>query len=187
MRHQVQVLFSGSLTADRMVDEPSLANRVAETAVAAWLTGTVDVYFDTFEDVDRGYFVRSGLVDRRYSPRLAAKVLRHLGSVLAEHDPTSARECSAVEVPRGRLWKGSLGGRFCALLLPRPGCRLEAISAFVDPRWSSLSVVDLSDGRASRVPVGAIYLEDPLIGTSPLWIQADQVGGGRQAARSAPK
>ncbi|MDP6038852.1 MAG: metallophosphoesterase [Candidatus Latescibacteria bacterium] len=54
------------------------AARVAETLSAAWIDSGVELFLDTFEDFDRGYFVRSGLVDRSYNPRLPGRVFRHL-------------------------------------------------------------------------------------------------------------
>ena len=178
MRHQAHVLFSGSLTADRLVDELDSANRVAEAAVAAWATENVDVYLDTFEDVDRGYFVRHGLVDRRYNPRLAARVLRHLGQQLAGIEPTDDLDGSVTQLPAGRFWQATAGSRLCALLLPQPDCHLERIELDRSRTLPSrLRVVDLGDGSAASVMVsagdGGIRLADPLVPDRPLWLQAD--------------
>jgi hypothetical protein len=41
------------------------------------------VVLDTFTDADRGYFVRTGLVDRRYNPRLAARLMQTLMAAAA--------------------------------------------------------------------------------------------------------
>ena len=41
------------------------------------------VFLDTFADMDRGYFVRNGLVDRQYNPRAAGWVFRHQQRALA--------------------------------------------------------------------------------------------------------
>ncbi|MDP6805702.1 MAG: hypothetical protein QF902_10315 [Rhodospirillales bacterium] len=59
------------------------ANRVSEAVVAAAAFPEIDVFIDTLADIDRGYFVRNGLVDRLYNPRLAAVVVRHLNEALA--------------------------------------------------------------------------------------------------------
>ncbi len=103
MHHQAHMLFSGNLTAEKMVDDLSTANRVAEAVLAAALADHVDLTFDTFEDVDRGYFVRHGLVDRRYNPRLAAKVVQHLSAALATFGFGGEREASLVETSCGRV------------------------------------------------------------------------------------
>jgi hypothetical protein len=43
----------------------------------------VSYSFDTFMDVDRGYFPRNGLIDRRYDPRPAGLALTALNAVFA--------------------------------------------------------------------------------------------------------
>ena len=58
-------------------DDAALAARVAEASFAALAHG-VDVFLDTFMDVDRGYYVRHGLIDRRCNPRQAGRVVRTL-------------------------------------------------------------------------------------------------------------
>src|SRR5699024_11135085 len=60
----------------------SIANRIAETIVATFSVGGADVFLDTFVDHDRGYYIRNGVVDRRYNPRMTYQVLRNLQSVL---------------------------------------------------------------------------------------------------------
>lgn len=65
-----------------MEDDLANANRVAEAMVAACACARVRVTLDTFNDVDRGYFPRTGLVDRRYNPRLAGHVMRTLHGAL---------------------------------------------------------------------------------------------------------
>ena len=63
-----------------MEDDLANANRVAEAVIAAFTQANVRVWVDTFSDVDRGYFPRAGLVDRRYNPRIAGHVCRSLHS-----------------------------------------------------------------------------------------------------------
>ena len=57
------------------------ANRVAEATIGALSADRLLVFLDTFVDQDRGYFIRSGLIDRAFNPRLGAKIVRHLHSV----------------------------------------------------------------------------------------------------------
>jgi len=85
------------------------ANRVAEAlAVALALPQTI-VILDTFADMDRGYFPRTGLVDRRYNPRLAANVFRNLNSLLGPH---------SKNITIGAIQKVS-GGKTCTLRAPK--------------------------------------------------------------------
>jgi hypothetical protein len=56
-------------------DDEAIARRVAEAAEAARLHPRVMVWLDTLLDIDRGYFTRNGLADRRMVPRAAGLVL----------------------------------------------------------------------------------------------------------------
>jgi len=63
-------------------DDQANTNRIAETVSIALALGDMDIFLDTFADFDRGYFPRTGIVDRRYNPRMASYVFRHLQSAL---------------------------------------------------------------------------------------------------------
>jgi hypothetical protein len=185
LRHQIHILFAGNLTAERFEDDLASANRAAEAALAAVLAGNVDLTFDTFEDIDRGYFVRNGLVDRRYNPRLAARVLRHLGSALAEIGGAGAAgadggdlETSSVsEIPDGRLVRVVVGKASLWLVLPNPGCvvrELERPDDSVRDVEDRLTVVDLGSGEVSGVEVevadASFRLTEPMTAEGPLLV-----------------
>ncbi len=153
MHHQAYVLFSGNLTAERMVDDLSTANRVAESVLAGACADHVDLTFDTFEDVDRGYFVRHGLVDRRYNPRLAAKVLRHLGSALAHCDIGAARMTSLVERAYGRAMTVEIPEGFLMLNMPTGPWTLSEIDLVGCGDQQVLSLLDLESGLSVETPV----------------------------------
>lgn len=71
--------------------EAVLAERVVETAIAAWRYPGLRFIIDGWVDVDRGYFLRLGLIDRAFNPRRAAKLLRHLQPLLAQMEPVSSQ------------------------------------------------------------------------------------------------
>ena len=176
MRHQVHVLFSGNVTAERFEDDLANANRVAEATLAALCAGNVDLYFDTFEDVDRGYFVRTGLVDRRYNPRLAARVLRNLNAALPnlQAGGTDGAIASARNLAGGRVLSGRLAQDRFWLVLPEPRCQLTAL-ADADSAGEvtlSLLVVDLGSGalalRRGKASDDGYVLDEPLFAESPL-------------------
>ncbi|MBD9417777.1 metallophosphoesterase [Achromobacter sp. ACM04] len=77
----------GVKLADRLAaantDDTAIAALVAEAFLAARTTDAVSYSFDTFMDVDRGYFPRNGLIDRRYDPRPAGLALAALNAVFA--------------------------------------------------------------------------------------------------------
>jgi len=64
----------------------AISNRIAETLTAALAVKGVKVFLDTFIDHDRGYYPRYGLLDRRYNPRTAFYVFRHLQHALSQHE-----------------------------------------------------------------------------------------------------
>jgi hypothetical protein len=70
--------------AQTVEDELADANRVAETVAAARACRNTVAYLDTLNDVDRGYYPRLGLVDRRFNPRLAGRVFQHLQAALED-------------------------------------------------------------------------------------------------------
>ena len=82
----VHLRLATSNPAGEALDDTENANRIAEALAAAVTQPEITVYVDTFADVDRGYFVRNGLVDRRYNPRLAHSVVRNMSALLNMSD-----------------------------------------------------------------------------------------------------
>jgi 3',5'-cyclic AMP phosphodiesterase CpdA len=83
----------------RLADDPAqetagdadTARRVTDTALAAWLfSDQLSVFFDTFDDHDRGYFPRHGLVDRSCDQRPAAFALKRVVETLHAIDSRNA-------------------------------------------------------------------------------------------------
>jgi len=75
---------------DTALDEVENAALVEEALAAARAHPGVELVLDTFMDVDRGYYVRTGLIDRACNWRLAGRVLM------------SARAVAAADVGRVR-------------------------------------------------------------------------------------
>ncbi len=78
IRALVNVRLASENPAEYLRDEGYVANRAAESLVAAMGSPRVGVFLDTFMDLDRGYFPRIGLYDRRLNPRRGGYVVRHL-------------------------------------------------------------------------------------------------------------
>jgi len=79
-------------------DDNWVANRAAEALAVAVANSSMQVYLDTFADVDRGYYRRHGVVDRYFNPRPAFHVLRHMNSIFAD---------GLRELPDGKFMPGS--------------------------------------------------------------------------------
>ncbi len=180
LRHQAQVLFSGRLTSDRLVDDLAAANRVAEAALAAAAWG-VDLWLDTYEDVDRGYFVRHGLVDLRYAPRLGARVLRHLGRALERWSPGALESGRVDDRTDCRLIQARFGARLLALVLPGPRCTVRDLDALGADVQSPMALVDLASGAHSPVAVepqgDRLHLATPLEADGPRLLIGEIVAG----------
>ncbi len=80
----IQVRLAASTPGILADDDATVANRVADTMMAAFAGPDIDVFFDTFNDVDRSFFARLGLVDRRYNPRLAGAVYRNINALMSQ-------------------------------------------------------------------------------------------------------
>ena len=78
----INVKLSSDNPAEYLRDDNYVANMAAESVMAACVAPNVTVFLDTFMDIDRGYFPRTGLYDRRYNPRLGSAVLGNLQEVL---------------------------------------------------------------------------------------------------------
>ena len=89
-RHGCRVLASlklagPSLAAARNDDRGNVA-RVAQAMVLSRTSPSVHYVFDTFMDVDRGYFPRQAFIDGQFNPRPAARAFALLNSLLSDCD-----------------------------------------------------------------------------------------------------
>jgi len=141
------VRLAGESPADAYVDDHANACRVAETVLAAFCHPMVSAYFDTFMDVDRGYFPRNGFIDRRYDPRPTSRVYANLHAAVAgrtiEAVRTAGEAGDAVRIVR-------VDGGFVALLLPSsPIDRvwLAPIGGMLADLPRSARLVDLESGQ----------------------------------------
>lgn len=144
--------------AEEFTDDLTNANRIAE-ALAGALTWcgpgqpTVDVFIDTFADIDRGYFVRNGLVDRRSNPRLASHVVRNLYGAL-NAAPDSPRRGRAHEMAWGHLFTLTRREEWLALVLPERKVLLERMPCETSRGGANgtARVIDLATGHVRRTP-----------------------------------
>lgn len=72
----VSVSLLGATPEAAQLDDGALAGRIAQAAFAALACPEVDVILDTLIDVDRGYYPRHGLLDRRGNLRLQGRIVR---------------------------------------------------------------------------------------------------------------
>ena len=147
----VHVRMSATNPATFQNDETWAAHRVAEALFAAVSVDGTKVFIDTFDDADRGYFPRVGVVDRRFNPHLGFHVVRHLYAALnAEPAPLVARWTAAIKGARIFALKRDAGE--AALVLPESAQDRIAISGLGSAThgWRTSSCTAPATSRARR-------------------------------------
>lgn len=155
LRAIANVRLASENPAEYLDDDVRVANRASEALVAASATPNVEAYLDTFVDLDRGYFPRVGLYDRRCNRRLGSHVLANLQGALRDHGPATTLGVCGMEAD-GKVWVFESGTAVYNLLLPSPGKTLRLEVAYGgDAEFGSdgkTSLVDLSSGIISELP-----------------------------------
>jgi Icc-related predicted phosphoesterase len=177
VRAHVHIRMASTNPAEAFTDDRANANRVAEALAAAVVAGdpAVAAFVDTFADIDRGYFVRHGLVDRRFNPRLAARVVRHLHAAL-NAEPAALVAGERREIADGHLCLLTRGDEALALVLPDRRLLVERVPRGGGPggdagtaRW-----IDLETGQDTRLPwraaAAARVLEGGRVAAAPALI-----------------
>jgi 3',5'-cyclic AMP phosphodiesterase CpdA len=75
---------SGPNLATARADDRAFVARVAQAMILSQASPSVRWVFDTFMDVDRGYFPRNAFIDRRCNPRAAARCVTRLTALLSQ-------------------------------------------------------------------------------------------------------
>lgn len=141
--------------AEFFTDDIQVSNRVAEAMMAAAAARNVHVFLDTFVDLDRGYFPRVGLYDRRYNRRPGSFVFANILGVLNDYGPDISLG-DAVEGPDGRTCVFESSRAAMSLFLPaakRPHARTRAFwNQWVPERKDGTAkLADLVSGEISKV------------------------------------
>jgi hypothetical protein len=131
--------------AEYITDDRKLANQVAEAVMAGYAYEDVSVFIDTFMDLDRGYFPRHGLFDRRFNPRPASFVFKYLQSTIlgvganvklgARHEAAGGSVC-AFEMAGRDGWLLLPGGGSMSIGdtgVPRPVTVIDLLTGVVGP------------------------------------------------------
>lgn len=153
-RASVTLQLASDSEAGVVDDDLFLARRVAVAAAAASAVSELDLYIDTFVDMDRGYYVRHGLVDRRYNLRRPGLVLRHLSSVLSPHSAALELGQSQLVGNGHHYWWRTRDRRF-VLLVANPDVQQDGRISL--PDWHGLGLsgtgraYDLLTGRSETI------------------------------------
>ena len=82
MRASATLFMADANPALHRCDDHDNANRIAEGVFTAATSDHLELFVDTFIDLDRGHSVRNGVIDRFCNPRPAMFVVRHLNAIL---------------------------------------------------------------------------------------------------------
>ncbi|WP_167525751.1 metallophosphoesterase family protein [Cupriavidus oxalaticus] len=77
--------------AEAQTNEVALCAQLVESALAAYRHPSLSVTVEGMVDFDRGYFLRVGMFDRSFNPRVGGLVLKHWISMLAQEEPSIDR------------------------------------------------------------------------------------------------
>jgi hypothetical protein len=113
----VHLRMCGANPALETADDHLSVTRIAEAMAAAAAFDNVTVYADTFVDIDRGYFPRTGVLDRMFNPRPGFHVVRHMNAALNMVDGEVSAG-AAGECPGGRYIQLLAGKGTIVLALP---------------------------------------------------------------------
>ena len=153
----------------------------AAALFSAVLYEDVCVFADTFADVDRSYFRRAGVVDRRYNPKLGSRVIRHLYAAL-NATPGELHACELTTEEAHVIVLGCRGEyRELALLLPAQKTRVGSIECSVprETETGSVRVIDLDKGTITttrwvmqrQTRAARLQFESPLDCAGPMLLE----------------
>ena len=149
IRCSLHLRLAGENPAEANYADPANARRIASALLAAKAQQRVDVFVDTFADNDRGYFVKNGVVDRRYNPRLAGKVTGHLYAEL--HAVTELQYQGEESLAHCRAEYYSSDQQLFALLLPEQPVYVTELRLPVAVAEFAARHVDLQAGIVSEL------------------------------------
>ena len=94
----VSLKLCGPSVAAARTDDRETAARAAQAMVLSRCDPDILYVFDTFMDIDRGYYPRNAFIDRRFNPRPAAGVFTALASLFPGREPFVPIEGGSDEV-----------------------------------------------------------------------------------------
>ncbi len=149
----IHVRLATSNPAGESLDDALHANRIAEALVASVTQPNVRSFIDTFADIDRGYFVRNGVVDRLYNPRLGSHVVMNLYAALNEMSgDLSLDTCHDLESET--IIGFSDSSALHALVLPRGESKRQTLVLPIDAvgQEGQAKIADLKTGDITQLP-----------------------------------
>ena len=168
LKAHVHMRMAGTSPASPVMDDALTVRRIAEAMAAAVSFANVTVFADTLVDIDRGYFPRSGVLDRLCNPRPGYHVVRHMHAALDivgdGISPGAARDLAG-----GRCLEMREDGNPLVLVVPEDRSQGLAVP------WSGHPVlsIDLVGGSVTPCPASGEVRIEP---ANPRLLVADPDG-----------
>ena len=164
--------LSGPGVATARTGDHETAARAAQAMVLSRCGPDILYIFDTFMDVDRGYYPRDAFIDRRCNPRPAAGVFTALASLFPGREPFAPVEGGSDEVidfehagTTYRLVCARRGPALAALECLAPGNVIHDLvtgrEAIVSDPWATTLRGTPDDQNAINVLLATLRRPDP--------------------------
>ncbi|MFT5445642.1 MAG: 3',5'-cyclic AMP phosphodiesterase CpdA [Gammaproteobacteria bacterium] len=151
----VSLKLAGHSVAQARNDDRALAARTAQAIVFSQSNPRVSYVFDTFMDVDRGYYPRQAFIDRRFNPRAAAVVFTQLNARLSALGPLIV---DAVDEPLADVVRFHASGQSFELHYGST----RAVAARLAACASDSTVINLLGGQKASADAVLSTFDDPL-------------------------
>jgi len=138
--------------AESFINENDNANLAAKMIAASYSFENIEIYHDTFIDVDRSYFCRTGLYDRFYNPRPAGNVFRNLHAFFDRIPKIKFKHQINDKFESIQINKNS------ALLLPLHKISLNKVNIGI--HFSN--IIDLNTGEKQKLTKN-LYIQGPVL------------------------
>lgn len=168
IKAHVHMRMAGTSPASPVMDDALTVRRIAEAMAAAVCFADVTVFADTLVDIDRGYFPRSGVLDRLCNPRPGYHVVRHMHAALDIVDDEISPG-AATDLAGGRCLEMKEAGNPLVLAVPQEQSQGLAVS------WSGHPVLSIDLVGGSVTPLPACH-EVRIGSASPHLLVADPDG-----------
>ena len=146
----LQVRFASQNPAQDFKDDLANANRTAETVAASMFMNKIDIFIDSFIDIDRSYFARNGLYDRRFNPRLGSYVFQNLHAALESHYNKIENAGLLPDIQGMSLVRLKSKTTEILLILPDTGTEVSAIPLLINVDSGKLRCANLETGQTSE-------------------------------------
>ena len=176
----VTLFMADQNPAIRRIDDKDNANRIAQGIFTTAAHDNLDLFVDTFMDLDRGHSVRNGVIDRFCNPRQAMFVVQNLCAILTSVADSSGKLSGTITEEKGAIRIALTHDKLsCCLLLPDSWSgNIDAFELGSLKNFDGVSeAVELVSGNVSQVAISTsssgsrFELKSPLAGPILIFCQ----------------